>query len=73
MVYPQEVVVKDVDIIDETITVEHLGLTDNALRQGGRFEIDSQESDHDDTKEYDYDDAIVTLQKNDIVDMRRIR
>ncbi|KAJ2958569.1 hypothetical protein NQZ79_g5883 [Umbelopsis isabellina] len=67
----REVVVKDFDIVDGTITVEHLGLTDKALRQGGRFELDSDREQARDLD--DDDDSIVTLLKTDIVDMRRIR
>lgn len=63
--------VKDFDIVDGTITVEHLGLTDKALRQGGRFELDSDREQARDLEEDD--DSIVTLLKTDIVDMRRIR
>ncbi|KAG2178968.1 hypothetical protein INT43_001815 [Umbelopsis isabellina] len=69
----KEVVVKDFDIVDGTITVEHLGLTDKALRQGGRFELDSDREQTRDVDVDDDDDSIVTLLKTDIVDMRRIR
>lgn len=71
----REVVVKDIDIVDGTITVEHLGLTDKALREGGRFELDAHNQDDDwvEAEPYNDDDAIVTLLKSDIVDMRRIR
>lgn len=75
--YPsQEVVVKEIDIIDGTITVEHLGLTDTALREGGRFEVDARNEGGDHSMEAEHyvdDDSIVTLLKSDIVDMRRIR
>jgi hypothetical protein len=67
----QEVVVKEIDIIDGTITVEHLGVTDKALREGGRFELGANEESQ--AENYDDDDSIVTLLKSDIVDMRRIR
>jgi hypothetical protein len=64
-------VVKEFDIVDGTITVEHLGLTDKALRQGGRFELDRDQEQAKEPEEDD--DSIVTLLKTDIVDMRRIR
>ncbi|KAM3580003.1 hypothetical protein VKS41_007722 [Umbelopsis sp. WA50703] len=67
----REVVVKEFDIVDGTITVEHLGLTDKALRQGGRFELDRDQEQAKEPEEDD--DSIVTLLKTDIVDMRRIR
>ncbi|KAI9283985.1 hypothetical protein BC943DRAFT_89375 [Umbelopsis sp. AD052] len=67
----REVVVKEIDIIDGTITVEHLGVTDKALREGGRFELGANEE--TEAENYDDDDSIVTLLKSDIVDMRRIR
>ncbi|KAH8554352.1 hypothetical protein BGW37DRAFT_484424 [Umbelopsis sp. PMI_123] len=67
----REVVVKEIDIIDGTITVEHLGLTDKALREGGRFELGA--NDETESENYNDDDSIVTLLKSDIVDMRRIR